>query len=630
MHPTSPNELIGHLYRTLDASEVDAVSLILKVRGETCDIDCLHCYEKRKEGPGGARISDDQVQLLPNLFPGRPLAIELHGGEPLTAGKEHIAQLLRTLAGIPQVKRLSLQTNGVQLDAEWLDLFDAHYPGLELGISLDGDLEGNRWRVGYDGEATYPLVVKALELLAERGRTCGIITTVTPALLGRPAETLDHLAAFTAVTSVSVVPCFDTTVTRPTTHTGSRRPPSRTLQQAALDRPGGPAWAITPDQYTDFVLGLTQHWITTGLFRRLRLSPAVPTIRRLRGLATSFCHFSDMKCDHVFTLYPGGRLGSCDELPWPQAQLTHLTPTTSPADITTAQHGSNLLRQGKGLMTACVTCDYRGTCGGGCIATRWRMNLAGHHDAYCDHRIRLIDGTAALLADPAHPDGAWCRTARWRPTPVNRMRDVQTFLATWDNPQAARHPAQLVTSAFGNINTTGLPGPTAQSADDLDPAHPQWNDAIEPGIKPLVDHLTGRWHLVTYDSCEGHHYNDGARKSQTCEVGLLPRDGAEYAATAAALCRAATRCAHAMPPAVRLLVARNNLTCETTGRTHPVLDLRLLPTSETPGAAYFAALDDATDQLLAALDTEAPADQRPCACPLPPGTQPAALPQAVA
>ncbi|MBT2457266.1 hypothetical protein [Streptomyces sp. ISL-86] len=27
--------------------------MILKLRGETCDIDCLYCYEKRKEAPGG-------------------------------------------------------------------------------------------------------------------------------------------------------------------------------------------------------------------------------------------------------------------------------------------------------------------------------------------------------------------------------------------------------------------------------------------------------------------------------------------------------------------------------------------------------------------------------------------------
>ncbi|MFX0574626.1 hypothetical protein [Nocardia nepalensis] len=64
-----------------------AVSVILKLRGETCDIDCLYCYEKRKESPGGARIGVQDIARLPQLFGGRRLVVELHGGEPLTAGQ---------------------------------------------------------------------------------------------------------------------------------------------------------------------------------------------------------------------------------------------------------------------------------------------------------------------------------------------------------------------------------------------------------------------------------------------------------------------------------------------------------------------------------------------------------------
>ncbi|MEV3952336.1 hypothetical protein AB0K57_32670 [Streptomyces halstedii] len=45
-----------------------------------------------------------------------------------------------------------MQTNGVLLDAKWLDLFDAECPGLQIGISLDGDAKGNTWQVGYDGK----------------------------------------------------------------------------------------------------------------------------------------------------------------------------------------------------------------------------------------------------------------------------------------------------------------------------------------------------------------------------------------------------------------------------------------------------------------------------------------------
>lgn len=98
-HPDLTSQIYRHLGSGDDGG---AVSVILELRGETCDIDCLYCYEKRKEAPGGARISADQVKRLPEVFPGRSLAVELHGGEPLTAGRGHVAEVLRELAAQPQ------------------------------------------------------------------------------------------------------------------------------------------------------------------------------------------------------------------------------------------------------------------------------------------------------------------------------------------------------------------------------------------------------------------------------------------------------------------------------------------------------------------------------------------------
>ncbi|MGZ0198771.1 radical SAM protein [Streptomyces sp. RM1] len=613
---TEQHDLIAQLYRGLHAEDTaSAVSVILKLRGETCDIDCLYCYEKRKEAPGGARIDAGQVRRLAKLFQGRPLAVELHGGEPLTAGRDHIAEVLRELAAQPRVVRVSLQTNGVLLDEEWLDLFDALYPGLQIGISLDGDAAGNAWRVGYDGKPVYPRVAAALRLLAERGRKTGVIAAVTPAVLGRAEAVLDHLADFEAVNAVSFVPCFDTSVDQATAAPGRRLSASRQLQRAAVAGPGGPAWAIRPDEYAEFVLAATAHWISAGHFARMKLEPAVSTIRRLRGLESGFCHFSNLKCDHVFTLYPDGRLGSCDELPWPQAQLTRLGQVTDQSAVASAQRRLPLLNQGKALMERCTTCAYRSACGGGCVATRWRYDQAGDQDAYCDYRIRMIDGIAALLAQPAHPEGTWCGAVRWRPRTPNSMRDVAAFLARWNRADAPRTPMRLESSAHGNINTVGLPG--VQEADDLDPGHPQWHEAIEPGVRPLVDAVTRAWDLVTYDSCQGHPYTGLDLAPAERRVGILPRDPDEYAQAAAALCRAVTTVATALPATVQVTVGRAELTCEATGGTTPVLDLALRPARGHGWTAYFETVDAATEIVAHALRGQRPTAGGGCHCPVP-------------
>ncbi|MFF1906388.1 radical SAM protein [Kitasatospora sp. NPDC058218] len=616
MHRTTEqHHPIDRLYRSLQPEDTStAVSVIVKLRGETCDIDCPHCYEKRKEVPGGARISADQIGQLARLFRNRPLAVELHGGEPLTAGREAIAEVLRELAAQPQVVRVSMQTNGVQLDERWLDLFDELCPRLQIGVSLDGDAQGNAWRIGYDGQPVYLRVAAALELLAERGRKIGVIATVTPAILGRAEQVLDHLAAFEAVNAVSFVPAFDSAIRRSTMVRTRRLPASRLLQQAALVGDGGPAWAIHPDEYAEFVLSATAHWVTAGHFARIKLEPAVSTIRRLRGLGTGFCHFSDLKCDHVFTLYPDNRFGSCDELPWPQARLVQLDEVTGQDELARLQQDSILLNQGKALMAKCTSCDYRATCGGGCIATRWRQDPAADGDPYCDYRMRMVDGIAALLAQPDNPDGVWCQTLRWSPRTPNSMRDVNTFTTRWDNPADVRAEVRLHTSEHGNINTVGQAG--IHEADDLDPAHPQWREAIEHRVWPLVDALTIGWGLITYDSCQGHPYDGLDLEAAELRVGLLPRDRAEYARAAAALCRAATAAATVLPGGIEVRVGRSELTCETSGTTVPVLDLSLHPDHRQDWDGYFAHLDSAIGALAYALTAEHPTGTM-CACPLP-------------
>jgi uncharacterized protein len=599
---------VEELYRTLDSTQSDsAVSVILKLRGETCDIDCLYCYEKRKEVPGGARIGVEHIERLSSIFRDRPLAIELHGGEPLTIGKQQMRSILTALTAQSNVRRVSMQTNGVLIDDEWLDIFDEIVPGLHIGVSLDGDAEGNSWRVGYDAKPTYPRVVTALELLGRRGRRVGIISAVTPKILGRAAAVLDHLASFEAVNAASFVPAFDSGVVKPTLNPGGRTPASRDLQRVAITPADGPTWAITPDEYAEFVLAIAARWVHAGHFRRMKLEPVVSTIRRLRGLTTSFCHFSDLKCDHVFTLYPDGRLGGCDELPWPAAQLIPLRDARDESSVVNAQRSSRLREDGRSLMAKCVSCSYKTTCGGGCIATRLR---AIDDDAYCRYRMRLVDGIAGLLAAPTRPSS--CSCLRWRPREPNSMHDVAGFMRRWDDPATSREPVRLLRSAYGNINTVGAAG--VHEADDLDPTHPQWRDGIEPGAWSLVDACTRGWNCITYDSCEGHAYEGLNTAPTRRRVGILPRDEAEYAVVAAALCRVARTASATMPASVSVLVGRADLTCELTGRRTPVLDLSLEPSPEQSWRTYFADLDDATKTLVSALDRHRPTGETTCGC----------------
>ncbi|MFE5851854.1 hypothetical protein ACFQ61_01320 [Streptomyces sp. NPDC056500] len=75
---TEQRHTIDGLYRSLDADSTGtAVSVIVKTCGETGDIDCPYRCEKRKESPGGARVSADQFRRLAAIFEGRRLTMDV-------------------------------------------------------------------------------------------------------------------------------------------------------------------------------------------------------------------------------------------------------------------------------------------------------------------------------------------------------------------------------------------------------------------------------------------------------------------------------------------------------------------------------------------------------------------------
>lgn len=232
------------------------------------------------------------------------------------------------------------------------------------------------------------------------------------------------------------------------------------------------------------------------------------------------------------------------------------------------------------------------------------------------------DGTAS------DPGAVRCRRLRPRLRTPNAMRDVAGFLRRWQDPAAVRAPATLLTSPEGNINTVGRPG--VHEADDLDPAHPQWRDALEPGVRDLVEVCVQDWGCVTYDSCQGHRYSAMDLTPAPRRVGILPRDAAERSAVAAALCRVVADVAGSCPPAVQVIVASDRLECLTAGDARPVLDLSLEPAPGHTWDACFAGLDEATALVLAAMRRHAPrAGRRACGCPPTPAPPQLTVPPSV-
>lgn len=116
--------------------------------------------------------------------------------------------------------------------------------------------------------------------------------------------------------------------------------------------------------------------------------------------------------------------------------------------------------------------------------------------------------TVEALLEQSDADGALIHQmvlARAVPS-YNYLNDLGSFLAAWSDPDHPRNRRSIDlvrTSAGRRTNATDArPG----QGDTLTPHHPDFWQAIERGVAPLVRVLIEDWRQVCYSSCEGHEY----------------------------------------------------------------------------------------------------------------------------
>ncbi|GAA4252601.1 FxsB family cyclophane-forming radical SAM/SPASM peptide maturase [Dactylosporangium darangshiense] len=178
-------------------------TFILKVVNR-CNINCDYCYVFHGADQSWrglpVRTSTDVAHAVARRIDEHATAhgldhvdVVLHGGEPLLAGPRHLGAVLQILRDRVPFASFELQTNGMLIDDEWLDLFERF--GVQVGVSLDGPPAANdRHRVSHRGRSTADAAVRGVELLRSRPHLfAGILAVVD--LDNDPVEVHDYLAA---------------------------------------------------------------------------------------------------------------------------------------------------------------------------------------------------------------------------------------------------------------------------------------------------------------------------------------------------------------------------------------------------------------------------------------------------
>lgn len=162
-----------------------------------CNLRCKYCYYINEHTDRlNSRMQMSTLQTFLDKYYnycreiGLKGRISFHGGEPLLMGKRYFSKALEHEGFADGTFRAAVQTNGMLLDEEWIDILEARSVG--IGISLDGPPQVNdRVRVTRKGNGSYERVLRSIKLMQQRNIHVYVLCVVDPTADG--SDVFHHL-----------------------------------------------------------------------------------------------------------------------------------------------------------------------------------------------------------------------------------------------------------------------------------------------------------------------------------------------------------------------------------------------------------------------------------------------------
>lgn len=340
--------------------------LLLKLASR-CNLNCSYCYWFRDPSVyAKPAILDEAVETAfveklerhVRRFGLRRFFLLMHGGEPLLFPKRRFDAFCGRLRSIEAdlgfSLKLSIMTNGVLIDEEWIDLFDRHR--VNVGLSLDGPPPINDLRrVDHSGRGTASAVTRAIELLRARGRDVGVLAVCDPA--SDPVRICEYFADDLGLMNFDVL-----------------------VPDATHDDP-------VPPRIARYYKGLFDVWYERYAPRGVQIRLMSSISKGLLGLSsgsesigfgeqTTFTMLTDgsLEALDVLRIRGSGSTMSEKNILWNELQDVQSDPLWR--EVRTASVS---------LHATCRQCVYRHACGGGHIASRWSSaRRFDNPSIYCD------------------------------------------------------------------------------------------------------------------------------------------------------------------------------------------------------------------------------------------------------
>ena len=328
------------------------INLIVKTVGNSCNIECSYCFEKIKNVKESEIKPIDLEKILDSI----PITCSLvfHGGEPFLIGYKKFAELLDIVKKYYPEKIISvkIQTNGILLDDQWINLIYKEYKDLniEIAISLDGTEKMNAYRIDKKGRNTFQSVIDAFKLLNEYGISAGILSVITRTSLTEVENYLQLINLIPNIKFVKMNGLFNIINNQLTYN------------------------SILPSEYAKFIYNVACKYIETGLYKRVAIEPILSIIQNINGYKSKYCNYSDRKCFNYLSVYPDGKIGPCDCLSIDDFFIGNIQDLNKNQNINDyvdnylVKEDTNSLKK---IIESCKECDINEFCKGGCFSQRF-------------------------------------------------------------------------------------------------------------------------------------------------------------------------------------------------------------------------------------------------------------------
>ena len=328
------------------------INLIVKTVGNSCNIECSYCFEKIKNVKKSEIKPIDLEKILDSIL--TTCSLVFHGGEPFLIGYKKFSELLDTVKKYYPKKIISvkIQTNGILLNDQWIDLIYKKYKDLniEIAISLDGTEEMNAYRIDKKGENTFHSVINAFKLLNKYGISAGILSVITRKSLTEVEKYLQLMDTIPNIKFIKMNALFNIVDNQLTYN------------------------SILPSEYAKFIYDVACKYIEVGLYKRIAIEPILSIIQNINGYKSKYCNYSDRKCFSYLSVYPDGKIGPCDCLSIDDFYIGNIQELNKNLNID--DYVDNyLIREDtnplKKIIESCKNCDINDFCKGGCLSQRF-------------------------------------------------------------------------------------------------------------------------------------------------------------------------------------------------------------------------------------------------------------------